>query len=110
MVNRPSLLFGWLLHTVGDETGTTAKINRGMTQGGSASPTQFNIYFDTLAIQLCASVDNIERTPVRLHADDVILLAYSLWELVLALRICSKCEKENSMGWSMDGAKSHIFC
>ena len=32
------------LHTVGDETGTTAKIDRGVTQGGPASPTLFNRY------------------------------------------------------------------
>ena len=51
MANRSSLLFGWLLHTVGDETGTTAKINRRVTQGGPASPTLCNIYFDTLAPQ-----------------------------------------------------------
>ena len=41
------------VHTVVDETGTTAKINRGVTQGGPASLTLFNIYIDTLAIQLC---------------------------------------------------------
>ena len=73
------------VHKVGDETGTVAKINRGLTQGGPASPTLFNVYIDTLAIQICASMDNIERTPVRLYADEVILLANSLWELVLAL-------------------------
>ena len=97
------------VHTVGDETGTTAKINCRVTQGGPASPTLFNIYIDTLTIQLCASVHNIERTPERLYADNVILLEDSLWELVLALRICSKWAKENSMEWSMDAAKSHIL-
>ena len=97
------------VHTVGDETGTTAKINRGVTQGGPASPTLFNIYIDTVASQLCASVGNIERNPVRLYANDVILLADSLWELVLALRICSKWAHENNMEWSMDAAKSHIL-
>ena len=73
------------VHTVGGETGTAAKINRGVTQGGPGDPTLFNIYIDTLAIQICASVANIERTPVRPHAGDVIVLAYSLWELVLGL-------------------------
>ena len=97
------------VHTLGDETGTNAKINRGVTQGGPASPTLFNVFIDTLAIQLCASVGKIERTPVRLYADDVILLADSLWELVLALRICSKWARENSMGWSKDAAKIHIL-
>ena len=97
------------VHTVGDETGTTAKINRGVTRGGPASPTLFNIYIDTLAIQLCASVGNIEKTPVRLYADDVIVLADSLWELVFALRICSKLANENNMEWSMDAEKSNIF-
>ena len=97
------------VHTVGDETGTTAKINPGVTQGGPASPTLFNIYIDTLAIQPCASVDNIERTPVRLYADDVILLADSLWELVLALPICSEWANENNMEWSMNAdEKSRI--
>ena len=97
------------VHIVGDETGMTAKINRGVTRGGPASPTLFNIYIDTLASQLCASVGNIERTPVRLYADDVIALADSLWELVLALRICSKWANEKNMEWSMDAAKSHIL-
>ena len=59
------------VHAVGGETGTTAKINRRVTQGGPASPTQFNIYIDTLASEICASVDNIERTPMRLYADEV---------------------------------------
>ena len=97
------------VHTVSDETGTTAKINRGVTQGGPTSPTLFNIYIDTLASELCASVGNIERNPVRLYADDVIGLSDSLWELVLALRICSKLANENNMEWSMDAAKSHIL-
>ena len=97
------------VHAVGGETGTTAKINRGVTQGGPASPTLFNTYIDTLAIQLCASVDNFERTPMRLYANDVILLADSLWELVLVLRICSRWAKENSMKWSVNAAKGHIF-
>ena len=97
------------VHTVGDETGTTSKINGGVTQGGPASPTLFNIYIDTLASQLCASVGDVERTPVRQYADDVILLADSLWEVVLALRICSKWANENNMEWSMDAAKSHIL-
>ena len=66
------------VHTVGDETGTTAKINSGVAQRGPASPTLFTLYIDTLARQLCASVANIERTPVRLCADDVIVLADSL--------------------------------
>ena len=98
-----------VVHRVGDETGTTAKINRGVTQGGPASPTLFNIYIDTLASQLCASVGKIGGTPVRLYADDVIVLADSLWELVSALRICSKWANENNMEWSMDAAKSHIL-
>ena len=97
------------VHTVEDQTGTTAKIYRGVTQGGPASPTLFNIYIDTLASQLCASVGNIETTPVRLYANDVILLADSSWELVLALRIRSKSANENNMEWSMDAAKSHIL-
>ena len=57
------------VHIVGDETGTNAKINRVVTQGGPASPTLFNIYIATLASQLCASVNNIQRTPVCLYAD-----------------------------------------
>ena len=89
--------------------GTTAKINRGLTQGGPASPTLFNIYIDTLASQLWASVGNIERTPVRLYADDVIVLADSLWELLLELRICSEWANKNNMEESMDAAKSHIL-
>ena len=32
------------VHTEGDETRTTAKINGRVTQGGPASPTLFNIY------------------------------------------------------------------
>ena len=32
------------VHTEGDETETTAKTNRRVTQGGPASPTLFNIY------------------------------------------------------------------
>ena len=67
------------VHTVGDETGTTANINRRVTQGGPVSPTLFNTFIDTAAVQLCASVDNIGTTPVCLYADGVILLTDSLW-------------------------------
>ena len=34
------------VHTEGDETGTTAKNNCTVTQGGPASPTLFNIYIN----------------------------------------------------------------
>ena len=38
--------------TVGDDTKTEAKIDRGVTQGGPASPTLLNIFIDTLASAL----------------------------------------------------------
>ena len=46
---------------------------------------------------------------MRLYADEVILLADSLRELFLALRICSKWANENSMEWSSDAAQSQIL-
>ena len=97
------------VHEVGDKMGTTAKINRGVTQAGPASPTLFNRYIDTLASQQCASVGNIERTPVRLYADDVILLADSLRELVFGVANLFQMGKREQYG-IVDGCseKSHI--
>ena len=90
-------------------TQVTAKVNRVVPQGDPASPVLFNIYIDTPAARICQVLVSLHRLPVRLYADDVIVLTESLWELLVALRICSKGVMEYKMQWSMDAAKSHVL-
>ena len=46
------------VRTVGDDTNTEAKIDGGVTQGGPASPTVFNIIVDAHAYELQTSVES----------------------------------------------------
>ena len=60
--------------TVGDDTKTEAKIDRGVTQGGPASPTLFNIFIDTLANALQKHLRNPNSEfPAHLYEDDIII-------------------------------------
>ena len=97
------------VHTSGDETRMTAKVNRGVSHGRPESSVLFNIYIETLAARICQALASVHQLPVRLYADDVIIQTESLCELLVALRICSKRARENKMQWSMDAAKGHVL-
>ena len=77
--------------TLGDDTKTEAKIDRGVTQGGPASPTLFNIFIDTLANALQRHLWNPNSgLPAHLYADDVIIHVKSMLHLQRALIICER--------------------
>ena len=60
--------------TVGDQLSTIGKINRGVLQGGPASPVLFNIYNDEHARRLQNQIRSPRGLPPgRFYADDVII-------------------------------------
>ena len=88
--------------TVGDDTKTEAKIDRGVTQGGPASPTLFNIFIDTLANVLQRHLWNPNSgLPAHLHADDVIIHVKSMLDLQRALIICERWALKCGMRWAL---------
>ena len=84
--------------TVGDDTKTEAIIDRGVTQGGPASPTLFNIFIDTLANAIPRHLWNPNSgLPAHLYADDVIIHVKSMLDLQRALIICERWAEQCGM-------------
>ena len=96
--------------TVGDDTKTEAKIDRGVTQGGPASPTIFNIFIDTLANALQKHQWNPNiGLPAHLYADDVILHLKSMLDLQRGLIIWERWALKCGMRWALSKGKSEVL-
>ena len=75
--------------TLGDDTKTETKIDRGVTRGRPASPTLFNIFIDTRANALEKHLRSpSSRLPAHLYAGDFIIHVKSMLDLQRALIIC----------------------
>ena len=95
--------------TLGDDTKTEAKIDRGVTHG-PASPTLFNIFIDTLANALQRHLWNPNSgLPAHLHADDVIIHVKSMLDLQRALIICERWAEQCGMRWALSTGKSEVL-
>ena len=96
--------------TVGDDTKTEAKIDRGVTQGGPVSPTLFNIFIDTLANALQRHLWNPNSgLPVQLYADDVIIHVKSMLDLQRGLIIYERWAVQCGMMWALSKGKSEVL-
>ena len=96
--------------TVGDDTKPEAKIDRGVTQGGLASPTLFNIFIDTLANELQKHLWKSDcELPAHLYTDDVIIHVRSMLDLQRALIICERWAQKDGMRWALSNGKSEVL-
>ena len=96
--------------TVGDDTKTETKIDRGVTQGGPASPTLFNIFIDTLANALQKHLWTPNSgLPSHLYADYVIIHLKSMLDLQRALIICERWAITCGMRWALSKGKSEVL-
>ena len=96
--------------TLGDDTKTEAKIDRGLTQGGPASPTLFNIFIDTLANAIKSHLWNPHSgLPAHLYADDVIIHVKSMLDLQRALIICERWAVKCGKRWALSKGKREVL-
>ena len=96
--------------TLGDDTKTEAKIDKGVTQGGSASPTLFNIFIGTLPNALQRHLWNPNSgLPAHLYTDDVIIHVKSMLDLQRALIICERWAEQCGMRWARSKGKSEVL-
>ena len=90
--------------TLGDDTKTETKIDRGVTQGGQASPTLFKIFIDTLANVLQRHLWNLNSgLPTT---DNVIIHVRSMLDLQCVLIICERWALQCGMRWALSKGKS----
>ena len=96
--------------TVGDDTKTEAKIDRGVTQGGPASSTLFNIFIDTLANAQQRHLWNPNSgLPTHLYADDVIIHMKIMLDPQRAPIICERSALKCGMRWALSKGKSEVL-
>ena len=89
---------------------TEAKIDRGVTQGGSVSPTLFTIFIDTLANALQRHLWNPNSAlPAHLYADDFIIHVKSMLDLQRALIICERWTLLCGMRWALAKGKREVL-
>ena len=96
--------------TLGDDTKTETKIDRGVTQGGQASPTLFKLFINTLADALQRHLWNPNSGfPAHLYADDVIIHVKSMLDLQRALIIWERWAERCGMRWALSKGKSEFL-
>ena len=97
--------------TEGDVTKSEAKIiEGGVTQGGPASSTLFNIFIDSHANELQKHLWNQEsELPTHLYADYVIIHLKSILDLQRALIICERWALKCGMRWALSKGKSEVI-
>ena len=82
----------------------------GVTQGGPASPTLFNIFIDTLANALQKHLWNPNTgLPAHLYADDVIIHVKSMLDLQGALIICERWALKWGRRWALSKGKTEVI-
>lgn len=89
----------------GDITETSINMLRGLTQEGTSSPALFRVFINELPKEVREGLKNScmrtgEMDPIRLVADDVIGLSYTLEELQLLLKICEEWAARNGLRWN----------
>jgi hypothetical protein len=89
-------------------------IEKGVLQGETVSPVLWNLYIEDLIHDL----DNSETLPIKilnrsihalLYADDIVLLAYTPFELQKKINVLSKYFAENSLKINLTKTKFIIF-
>ena len=97
------------VRTIGDESRKQGQLDRGVTQGGRASPTLFNIFIDTLAIDLESHLGNgVSQMPACLYKDDVIIHVDNMTALQCALLVCKNWAQRVGMTWALSKGKRQV--
>lgn len=94
------LLQNDIVIAVGDDTKMTGSLSMGVPEGTPLSPTLFNIYMDTLAVDLLRLPKRISRWPSKLYPDNVKLMARNKLILQQQLDVCNKWAREHYLYWA----------
>lgn len=87
--------------TVGYDTNSAKRMDRGFLQGCLLSPALSNVYIDELVEWSCEAEVNL-KTVITLFTDDVVALKTSESELQEFLRVCEDWARASGMTWAMD--------
>lgn len=96
----------------GDVANTDIEMRRGLTQGGTSSPTLFKLFINDLPQAIRAALSEAKEAtagmdPVRLVADDVIGITKTAGGLQVLLDECQRWAEENGLCWNP--AKSQVL-